>query len=352
LVTTREGTSRCEEEPGVSEELLAEARTGDGDAFGELVEPYRRELQVHCYRILGSVQDAEDLLQETLMAAWRKLDQLQRRGALRAWLYRIATNKCLNALRDSRRRGSPLDYRPEVPLPEPSRMGEPLWIEPFPDVLLGDLPDSAPGPEARYEGVESISLAFIAALQHLPPRQRAVLVLRDVLGFRAAEAAEILQWSPDAVSSTLKRARTAIGRHQSPGAREDAPLPSSSVERAVVARFADAFERGDVDAIVALLTDDASLTMPPLPLEYEGPAVAQFLAAICFRDENRRYRLIATRANNQPAFGCYLRDPHAPIAHAHGLVVLTLAGGRVAGITRFLDNSVLPAFGLPRTLHE
>lgn len=341
----------------MSEQLLARARTGDGDAFGELVEPYRRELQVHCYRIVGSVHDAEDLLQETLMAAWRGLDRLRERDALRAWLYRIATNKCLNALRDNRRdnrRGSRSrdEYTPEVPLPEPTRRGESLWIEPYPDVLIDDLPDTAPGPEARYEGIESVSLAFIAALQSLPPRQRAVLVLRDVLGFRTAETADILQWSHDSVSSTLKRARSTIARRPSSGPRDAAPLPGSPGERAVVARFAAAFERGDVDAIVALLTDDAFLTMPPLPFEYEGRmATARFLEDICFRGE-RRLRLVATRANLQPAFGCYLRDPHAPIGHAHGLVVLTLAGDHVAGITRFLDNGVLSVFGLPRTLCE
>jgi RNA polymerase sigma-70 factor (ECF subfamily) len=343
---------RCEEERGVSEHLLAGARAGDGDAFGELIEPYRRELQVHCYRILGSVHDAEDLLQETLMAAWRGLDQLQDRRALRAWLYRIATNKCLNALRAGRR-GPRFDFTPEVPLPEPTRQNEPVWLEPYPDVLLGDLPDAAPGPEARYEGIEAISLAFVTALQHLPPRQRAVLVLRDALGFRAAETADILQWSVDSVNSTLKRARAAIARHQSPGSRDAAPLAASPRERVVVERFADAFERGDVDAIVALLTDDASLSMPPLAFVYEGNAAAgQFLRAISFRGGERQFRLVASRANRQPAFGCYLRDPHAPIAHAHGLIVLTLAGDKVAGIVSFLGNGVMPLFGLPRTLYD
>jgi RNA polymerase sigma-70 factor (ECF subfamily) len=333
----------------VSEQTLIRARTGDGVAFGELVEPYRRELQLHCYRILGSVQDAEDMLQETLVAAWRGLDQLQERASLRAWLYRIATNKCLNALRG--RRGGPRPVpRPTATLPEPTRRGEPLWLEPYPDVLIDELADSTPGPEARYEARESISLAFAAALQHLPPRQRAALVLRDVLGFHAAEAASILECSLDAVNSSLKRARANIAGHLTPSTRDQAPPPGSPRERAVVGRFTDAYERGDVSSIVALLTDDASLTMPPLPWEYEGRAtVGQFLEAVSCPG---RFRLVATRANGQPAFGCYLRDRHAPIAHAHGLIVLTLAGDHIAAITRFLDNSILPRFGLPRTFHE
>jgi RNA polymerase sigma-70 factor (TIGR02960 family) len=339
-----------EEVAKVSEQLLARARAGDGDAFATLVEPFRRELQVHCYRILGSVHDAEDVLQETMMAAWRGLDRFEGRASLRAWLYRIATNKCLNQLRGSRARPR---YAPQVPLPEPTRSGEPLWLDPYPDALLGDIADTAPGPEARYEARESVSLAFVAALQHLTPGQRAALVLRDVLGFSAAEAAGILDSSLDSVNGSLKRARAAIAE-QLPSVEQDrAPLPGSARERQVVARFADAFEHGDVASIVALLTDDAWLTMPPLPFEYQGRvAAAQFLSAISFRGGTRQFRLIATRANGQPAFGCYLRDAQAPIAHAHGLIVLTLAGDRISAISRFLDNSVLPQFGLPRTLPE
>lgn len=241
---------------------------------------------------------------------------------------------------------------PEVPLPEPTRSGEPLWLEPYPDSLLGDFPDAAPGPEARYEARESVSLAFVAALQHLPPRQRATLVLRDVLGFRAAEAAEILDCSLDAVNNALKRARASVAAALPPGSRERSPVPGSVRERLVVDRFADAFERGDVDAIVALLTDDAWLTMPPLPFEYQGRAAARFLSVISFRDGTRQFRLIGTRANGQPAFGCYVRDPVAAIGHAHGLIVLTLAGDQICTITRFMDNSVLPLFGLPRTLPD
>ena len=326
-------------------QALARARAGDGDAFAELVEPFRPELQVHCYRILGSVADAEDALQETLMAAWHGLDQFEGRSSVRAWLYRIATNKSLNTLRASRTR--PL-AEPARPLPAPTSSGEPLWLEPYPDILLGELADSAPGPEARYEAWESVSLAFLAALQHLPPMQRAALILRDVLGFRAGEAAGILETSVDTVNGLLKRARAGRARQLPPGGREGAPLPGSAREREVVTRFADAYERGDTAAIVALLTRDTTLTMPPLPFEYHGrAAVAGFLAAIC---GTRRFKLIPTRANGQPAFGCYLYDDTAPIARAHGLLVLTLTGGHITAIIRFLDNSVLPPFGLPRVL--
>ncbi|MFK4599417.1 sigma-70 family RNA polymerase sigma factor [Streptomyces pristinaespiralis] len=334
------------------EDLAARARSGDGEAFRRLVEPYRRELQVHCYRILGSVQDAEDLLQETLLAAWRGIGGYEERASVRTWLYRIATNRCLNALRAGARR--PHDHavhRAEVPLPEPSRRrAEPSWLEPYPDVLLDEVADHVPGPEARYEARESVSLAFLAALQQLPPRQRAVLVLRDVLGFRAAEVADILGTTGNAVTSALKRARGALA-HELPGPdRESAPLPGSPRERRIVDDFVRAFEAGDVDAIVTLLTDDAWLTMPPLPLEYQGPeAIRRFLSTVALRD-GIRYVLLPTRANGQPAFGVYVRDPRTPILHAHGVLVLTLTGDRITALTRFHDNALLTNFGLPRSL--
>jgi RNA polymerase sigma-70 factor (TIGR02960 family) len=334
----------------VNGQLLARAQTGDGDAFARLTEPFRRELQAHCYRIVGSAADAEDMLQETMMAAWRGLDRFEERASLRTWLHAIATNKCLNHLRASRNQAP---YAPEMPLPEPTRSGKPLWLEPYPDALLGGLPDVAPGPEARYEARESVSLAFVTALQHLPPRQRAALVLRDAFGFRAAETAAILDCTVDAANNLLKRARATIAGHLPPGGRDRAPLPGSAREHQITARFADAFECGDVQAIVALLTDDAWLTMPPLPFEYQGrDTIAHVLDAVAFRHGTRRSRLIPTRANGQPAFGRYLRDPHTPVAHAHGLIVLTLAGDRISAITGFTDNSVLPRFGLPRTLPE
>jgi RNA polymerase sigma-70 factor (TIGR02960 family) len=342
---------RCED-VAVTEQLLARARAGDGEAFRELVGPYRRELHVHCYRMLGSVQDAEDVLQETLLAAWRGLDRFEERSSLRTWLYRIATNRCLNALRAGERRIQERSSRVvgELPeLPEPTRWAEPTWLEPYPDALLDGLPDAAPGPDVRYERRESISLAFVAAMQSLPPRQRAVLVLRDVLGFRASEVADALGTSEDSVTSALKRARATVAGQLPAGG---GALPDSRRERELAARFAEAFERGDIDAIVALLTDDAWLRMPPLPLEYQGrAAAAAFMKTIAFRG-TRRYRLIPTRANGQPAYGCYLYDAHTPIARAHGLLVITLAGERISAVTRFLDNSLLAHFGLPRTLRD
>ena len=328
--------------------LLASAQAGDEDAFAELTGPFRRELRTHCYRILGSAADAEDMVQETMMAAWRGLDRFEERASLRTWLHAIATNKCLNHLRTAKSHAA---LPPEVPVPEPTRTGEPLWLEPYPDALLGDLPDATPGPEGQYVARESVSLAFIAALQHLPPRQRAALVLRDVLGFRAAETAGILDCTVDAANNLLKRARVTIAGKLPPGGRDLAPLPGSVREHEVSARFADAFERCDVAAIVALLTDDAWLTMPPLPFEYQGrDRIGHFLGTVSFRPGMRRTRLVPTRANGQPAFGRYLADPHTPVARAYGMIVLTLAGDRVSVITGFTDNSVLPRFGLPRTL--
>jgi RNA polymerase sigma-70 factor (TIGR02960 family) len=325
---------------------ISRARAGDENAFRELVEPYRGELQVHCYRILGSFQDAEDLLQETLLAAWRGLDRFEQRSSLRTWLYRIATNRCLNALRDSERR--PQEARTD--LPTPTRLTEPLWLEPYPDTLLEALPDTAPGPEARYVTKESIALAFVAGLQHLPPRQRAVLVLRDVLGFPAAEVADMLGLSEAAVNSGLQRARATL-EQRVPASRDRAPLPRSAQERALLARFAEAFEVADVERIVELLTDDALLTMPPQPLVYEGPeAIAEFLNDRFATHAGRRVQCIWTRANGQPAFGHYIEDPHAPIYRSFGVIVLTLTGNQIMQLTRFGDTAILPLFGLPRTL--
>jgi RNA polymerase sigma-70 factor (ECF subfamily) len=338
----------------VTERTLTRARAGDEEAFRELTDPYRRELQLHCYRIVASVQDAEDLVQETLLAAWRGLDRFEGRASLRAWLYRIATNRCLNALRDAGRR--PRDMpAPDLPPdpPEPTREVEPIWLEPYPDVLLESVADGSPGPEARYEAREAVGLAFVAGLQHLPPNQRAVLVLRDVLGFRAAEVAGMLDSSEASVNSALQRARAAFESRLPAGDRERAPLPHSPRERELVGRFADAFESGDVPAIVALLTDDAWLTMPPVPLQYQGPdAIGRFLSTVPAGGALERFRLVATRANAQPAFGFYLRDPQCPIARGSGVMVLTLEGDRVSAITAFHDTSVFPLFGLPRTLRD
>ena len=333
-------------------DLIARARAGDGQAFGELVGPYRRELQVHCYRILGSAADAEDALQETLLAAWRGLGGFEGRSSIRTWLYRVATSRCLNALRSASRR-PPMDWPlPAVDPPEPTHLGEVAWLEPYPDILLEGLADSAPGPEARYEATEAISLAFVTALQLLPPRQRAVLILRDVLGFHASETASILGTTRESVTSALKRARAAMQRQLRPSAQQEPPPPPGSpAEQDLIAQLTRAFETGDVDRLVALLTDDTVVAMPPVPLEYQGREVsARFHASVTFR-QGRTYRLVATRANGQPAFGMYVRDPRAKIAHATGLLVLTLAGGRICAMTRF-DKSVLPGFGLPRTLPD
>jgi RNA polymerase sigma-70 factor (TIGR02960 family) len=331
----------------VTEQTLARARAGDEDAFRELTDPYRRELQLHVYRIVGSAQDAEDLLQETLLAAWRGLDQFQERASVRAWLYRIATNRSLDALRARRRR--PEDPR-MTQMPEPTRWNEPVWLEPYPDVLLEGVPDEAPGPEARYETKESIALAFIVGLQHLPPQQRAVLVLRDVLGFRAAEVAEMLETSAASVNSLLIRARAAFESRLPAAGRERAPLPGSKRERDLVGRFVETVENGDIDGMVALLTEDAWLIMPPLPHAYEGrEAIRAFLSGA----EERRgapMRVVATRANSQPAFGCYLAGPGTEAARAFSLLVLTLEGDEISAITWFADSSVFPHFGLPRML--
>ena len=333
----------------VSEQALALARAGDEQAFRQLTDPHRRELEVHCYRIVGSIQDAEDLVQETLLAAWRALEQFQGRASLRAWLYRIATNRCLNALRDSARRpqqapGPPMD------LPAPTRWAEPVWLEPCPDLLLEHLPDASPGPEARYEARESIELAFITGLQHLPPRQRAALVLRDVLGFQTAEVATMLDTSEASVKGALQRARATLDAHGPAREREQAPAAGSARERKVVGQFADAVESGDLDALVALLTDDAWVTMPPAPHQYQGrEAIAAFLQDRATR-RGGLLRLVPTRANGQPAFGCYFPAPHTAIARPYGLFVLTLDGDRISDITWFSDTGLFPRFGLPRTL--
>jgi RNA polymerase sigma-70 factor (ECF subfamily) len=332
----------------VTERALTLARSGDENAFRELTEPYRHELQLHCYRIVGSTLDAEDLVQETLLAAWRGLENFAERASIRTWLYRIATNRSLDALRANARR--PHQLEPLTDPPTPTRLSEPIWLEPYPDVLIEGIADDAPGPEARYDQKEALALAFVAGLQHLPPQQRAVLVLRDVLGFRAAEAAAILDTSQAAVNSLLQRARLALEGRLPAAGRDRAPLPNSRHEREVVGKFANALEDGDVDAVVALLTDDAWLTMPPYPYQYRGAAaIGNFLRVRGARHDTP-LRLVATRANGQPGFGCYFPCPETEIARAYGLLVLTLAGTKIAEITFFADTSVLPHFGLPRSV--
>ncbi len=334
----------------MSEAALARARAGDSDAFGVLTDPYRGELQLHCYRLLGSLIDAEDVLQETMLAAWRGLNGFESRASLRAWLYRIATNRCLNALRDAGRRVPPAPIPPFEP-PQPTRRGEVTSLQPYPDTLLQDVADTAPGPEARYEGTETVELAFIVALQRVPPRQAATLVLFDALGYSTAEVAAMLDSSETAIKGALQRARTSLDQTRAaPGSVHSSP-PGSAQEREITRRFAEAFTADDIDSLVALLTDEAWLTMPPAPHEYQGAAaIAGFLEAGAAWRRGRHLRLVPTRANGQPAFGCYLPELEAPVAQPAGLLVLTLEQGRIRAITRFLDTALHQRFGLPETL--
>jgi RNA polymerase sigma-70 factor (TIGR02960 family) len=331
----------------VTEQAVARAQGGDEAAFRELTDPYRRELLLHLYRIAGSVQDAEDLLQETLLAAWGALGEFEGRASIRAWLYRIATNRALDALRATKR-------RPEGKLmpqmPEPTRWGEPVSLEPYPDDLLTGIPDDAPGPDARYETREAIALAFIVGLQHLPAQQRAVLVLRDALGFPASETATMLETTEAAVNNLLRRARAAFESRLPASGRDRAPLPNSKLEREITGRFADAVEDGDIDAMVAMLTDDAWVTMPPLPHAYQGhEAIGAFLRGSAQR-RGAALRLVATRANGQPAFGSYTSTSETDTARAYAMFVLTLEGDKISAITWFADSSAFSRFGLPRML--
>jgi RNA polymerase sigma-70 factor (ECF subfamily) len=331
----------------MSAELLARAHAGDRDAFTALVEPHRAELQAHCYRMLGSLQDAEDAVQDTLLSAWVGLAGFEGRSGIRTWLYRIATNRCLNALRTSSRR--PVAARPlPGPPPEPTRLGDVPWLQPYPDLLLDGLPDQTPGPEARYESREAISLAFVTAVQLLPPNQRAVLLLRDVLGYRASEAAQLLGLSEDAVAGALKRARATLDATRSPD-RPPPPPPGGQQERDLIDRFVTAFTQHDVNALLALMTDDAWVRMPPLPFEYRGTEAARrFFTAI---DEHRRAiaQMVPVRANGQPAWGEYVRDPASGNLRITGILVVGLTGDRIHEMTHF-ETTLASHFGLPRTL--
>jgi RNA polymerase sigma-70 factor (TIGR02960 family) len=329
--------------------LIAQAQAGDGDAFRQLAEPHRRELLVHCYRMLGSYQDAEDVLQDTLLTAWRSIGGFEERSSIRTWLYRIATTRCLNALRAAARRPPHEWDVPKVEPPKPTRLGEVVWLEPFPDSALGGAADLPLGPVARYELVESMSLAFITALQLLPPRQIAVLILRDVLGFPAVEVAAMLDTTVESVTSALKRARAGLRVHQVPGLPRDEPpaAPGSPAELAITERFARAYEAADIDALVDLFTDDIFISMPPMPLEYEGRDLAREFISLFF-ESGRQYRMVPTRANGQPAYGMYLLGADG-IAHASSFLVLSLRAGLVSRMTRF-ETGVMPGFGLPRTL--
>jgi len=295
------------------------------------------------------LHDAEDAYQDTLLAAWQHLGTFEARASLRTWLYRIATNKCLDARRAANRRPAREWNVSGVEPPEPTRLGEVVWLEPYPDSLLDGIGETSLGPEARYERNEAISLAFVTALQVLPPRQVAVLLLRDVLGFRAAEVAEILDSTVESVTSALKRARAGLQRRWTPdhGRHAPVPAPGSGPEDAVVAMFVRAWESADVNALISLLSHDVTISMPPMPFEYEGrELVARFFASLF--SAGRRFDLVPTRANGQPAFGAYLRTDHG-ISHGVGLYVLSLAGDQICAMARF-ENTVLPAFGLPRSI--
>ena len=331
----------------VDTDLVTRAQAGDPDAFAVLVERHRRELELHCYRVLGSAQDAEDTVQETFLAAWQHIARFEARSSVRTWLYRIATNRCLAALRSARRRQPAEVTVPAGAYPEPNATSEVMWLEPYPELLLEGIADTAPGPDARVEAREAISLAFVAALQLLPPRQRAVLVLRDVLGFRARQVAAMLDTSQESVSSALRHARANLHSRLPPPA-DPPPAPNSQAERAIIGHLVTAYEAGDVAALVVLLRDDAVITTPLAGGAYVGPAAAARVFEAIFTPD-RSYRLIPTRANGQPAFGVYVRDPATGVFHANGMLVVTLAGDRIRAMTRF-DNSVIAKFGLPRRL--
>jgi RNA polymerase sigma-70 factor (ECF subfamily) len=333
-------------------DLLSLARAGDEDAFGALVAPYRHELQVHCYRILGSLHDAEDVLQETLLSAWRGLDGFAGRSSVRTWLYRIATNRSLDAIRANARRDEPVTPRVNglVP-PAPTHQGQVPWLTPYPDDLL-DLPDPAPGPEAVVESHEATSLAFVTALQLLPPKQRAVLILRDVLGYRAAEAADVLDTTVESVTSALKRARATIDSDETLAERRTqppAPAAGSPEEQRLIEAYVDAFTTHDVDKLVAILSEDVWLKMPPLPLEYHGRDAAIGFFESVVHPRSRPLRLVHTRANGCPASGMYAHDPATQTWRATGLVVVVFSGDRITELTRF-EVSVMAGFGLPRIL--
>ncbi len=332
---------------------LRAARAGDEGAFERLVAPLRGELHAHCYRMLGSTHDAEDALQETLLRAWRALGRFEGRSSLRSWLYRIATNTCLNAIARRPKRVLPLDYGPSSdPHDGPGRpLVESVWVEPYPD---GALTDERAAPDARYEQRESVELAFVAALQHLAPRQRAVLILREVLGFSAREVAEALDSTVASVNSAMQRARAAMDERAPEQSQQTAlrNLGDEQLEQ-MVTTYVDAWERGDVDAIAAMLADDATLTMPPMPTWYRGPDVLVFLTEWAFSgraynaEGNRRVRVLQTSANGQPAFATYSWDPERGVHLPTVLQVITLRDGRIGEICGFVSPEVFASFGLP-----
>lgn len=331
---------------------LVAARRGDEEALRRLTEPLRPELLVHCYRMLGSFEDAEDALQETWLRAWRRLETFEGRATLRAWLYKIATNTSLEVRAIRRRRSLPsLTLPPSQPGdPMPAASAEPLWLEPFPDALL-----AGPGtnPEAVYDARESVGLAFLAALQYLPGRQRAVLILRDVLCWHTAEVAELLEATDASVNSALQRARLTMKSHRATWRARTLPATDDVGIATLVADYVRAWESADVPRLVSLLREDAVLTMPPFPAWYRGQtAIGAFFSSVVFTEEARgAFRLLTTRANGCPAVAVYQRDASGerrPLA----LNVLTIAGGRIAEMHDFLisDDRLFARFGLPSSI--
>ncbi len=350
-------TSQREQRPIAEHTVhLAAALAGDAGAFEHLTEPYRRELMAHCYRILGSTQDAEDLVQETLLRAWRRLKTYEGRASLRSWLYKIATNACLDALAHRPRRSLPPTLYPKAESGKTNLkpVTEPIWLEPFPDELLAP-DDTFSAPEARYERMESISLSFLAALQLLPPRQRCVLILCDVLDWHAEELAELLGTSLASVNSLLQRARTTMRKNYTAwprGAARTGPIDQAT--RTLLDRYLRAWESGDVGEIVALLRKDAVFSMPPLPLWVQGrAAIRNFIASSILDGEAKgRWRLVSIRSNGSPGFAWYQRDEASSKYRAFAIQVLEVGAGRVSTITTFVEPGHFRFFDLPAELES
>jgi RNA polymerase sigma-70 factor, ECF subfamily len=322
--------------------------TTDKAAFAEAAERHRRELQVHCYRMTGSLEESEDLVQETFLRAWRGRRDFRGRSSLRTWLYRIATNACLDALQRRSRRVLAADVAAADPATTDLGEVDLLWLQPYPDDLLVEIPDEAAGPVAAAEAKETIELAFMAAIQHLPPRQRAVLILRDALGWSARETAALMETSVAAANSALQRARATL-QERLPAARSDwgrAP-GAGATERDLLRRYIEAMESADIDGLVAMLAADARMTMPPYPTWFAGArAIADFHAATVWVG-GRAYRHVATRANRQPAAAVYMRAPGDDAFRPLAIDVLRVDAGRVAEINAFVLPELLPRFGLP-----
>jgi RNA polymerase sigma-70 factor (ECF subfamily) len=328
-------------------ELLGRARTGDDRAYGELVDPHRRSLHAHCYRMLGSLEDADDAMQDALLRAWRGIGRFQGRSSLRTWLYTIATNACLQLVRRRPGRVLPREHGPSAGTKatgEPP-LAETVWIEAYPE----DPVATAPSPDTRYEERETLELAFVAVLQHLPPRQRAVLLLRDVLDFSASEAATLLETSVPSVNSALQRARRTL-RERAPERSQQATLRDLGDQRsrALVTAYIEAIEHADVDGVVAILTEDAAWSMPPLPSWYQG--LDEIIAFLTRSPFTLRWRHLPTRVNGQLAVGCYIWDAERGDFEAGVIDVLTLRGDRIAEVTAFIGGEVFPRFGLPARL--